>query len=380
MRREAIRYFIIFTIAMALSTPGAHPQKSYPVVTEIKNGVKTITNPEYPREGRFTAKLTLEMTCGEEGAVEAATLNKPIDLRIDDQGSVYVMDMGDGHIKVYDGGGKFVRTIGRHGQGPGEFGPLAWFDLMSENRVCILDPNQSRVMFLTNDGKPLSMFALDGYYRGVATDDQDRVYLAKWGAAEEPKLSTEFREVPYLTSIFRTDMTGKDMVHLADLKGESMMMKSSGGGAVGTMGVYMIVWTVSPSGKLYGGYNEDYSLGAYGVDGRPEFFFGRAFKPVKNTRFKGPLAQKKYLPALGQSNRTLIVDGEGNLWVELYKEDEKKGSLYDVFSPEGVYLKQVKVEQPISQFKKGKVYSLVESEEGYRSVKRFAMDLVPESR
>jgi hypothetical protein len=380
MRGRAVFCFFAFALSSILIHHSLNAQKTYPVVIEIKDGIKTITNPEYPRDGRFVAKLTLEMTCGEEGGVEAATLNRPLDLRVDDHGNIYVMDLRDGHIKVYDDGGKFVRTIGRQGQGPGEFGAQAWFDLMSKKRVCILDSLQSRVMFLTTEGKYISMFSLEGYYRSVAVDEQDRIYLAKWGAVEEPKLSSEFREIPYLTSIFRTDMTGKNRVHLTDFQGETEFMKAMGQGVVGFGGIFMIVWNVSRDGRLYGGYNEEYAITAYGPDDKPEFAFGRAFKRVKNTRFKGPMALKKYLPVFGRSNHTILFDEDGNVWIELYKDDEKKNSLYDVFSPEGIYLKQVKIEQRIFQLGRGKIYSIVESEEGFLSVKRFAIVLVPESR
>jgi hypothetical protein len=192
MTRRAILIFFFVTLAIALIAPLANPQKTYPVVTEIKNGLKTITNPDYPRDGKFTAKLTAEMSCGEEGNIEAATLNQPLDLKVDDQGHVYVMDWGDVHIKVYDTSGKLVRTIGRKGQGPGEFEMPAAFDLMSGGRVCVLDQGQRRLMLLTTEGQYLSMFSLDGYFRGVGVDGEDRLYLAKWGAVGEPKLSTEF--------------------------------------------------------------------------------------------------------------------------------------------------------------------------------------------
>lgn len=372
----------IFGLALAIAFLAAFssPQKTYPVVTETKNGVKTITNPDYPREGRFTARLTVEMSCGQAGATEAGTFNKPIDLRVDDQAFVYVMDWGDGHIKVYDGGGKFVREISQKGQGPGEFEIPALFDLMSGGRVCILDQAQRRIMFLTTEGQYLSMFSLNGFFRSVQVDSKDELYLGKWEAVGEPRLSEEFREVPYLTSILRTDISGKALVHLADFQGEMMYMKAVGQGVVGGGGLYTILWGLSPSGRIYGGYNEDYRLRACGSDGMLEFSFGRVFKPVKNTRLKGPFAKKKNLPVFGKSNHAIIFDEDENLWIELFQDNEKKGFIYDVFSTAGIYLMQVKIEYRIFQFKKGKAYSLVQPEAGYPSVKRFQIDLVPEDR
>jgi hypothetical protein len=381
MRRHTILGIFIFTLAMAFVGASASPQKTYPVVTEIKDGIRTVTNPEYPRDGRFTAKLTLEMTCGEESAVEAATLNRPLDLRVDDRGFVYVMDWGDMHIKVYDAAGKFVRTIGRKGQGPGEFELPVWFSILSAGRVCIVDGNQRRVVLLNSQGEYLSMFSPEGFFRSVAVDGQDRIYLAKWGFVEKPKLSEEMRDVPYVTSIYRTEASGKEFAHLTDVFGESVPMKSlSSGGVVMTTGLYAVVWNVNRQGRIYALYNEKYSINAHGPDGQIEFSFGRAYKPVKNTFTKGPFAQKKYLPVFGESNHTIVFDDDGNLWIELYKGKENDASVYDVFSQDGTYLKQVKGRHRIFQFKKEKIYSIVESEDGYRTVKRFAMELVAEGR
>ena len=103
---------------------------------------------------------------------------------------------------------------------------------MSDGRICLLDGGQPRVSFLSNEGKYISGFPFEGYFRSLAVDGQDRLYLAKWGATGEPKLSTEFREIPYVTSIIRTDVSGKDMVHLADFLGENMVMKAMGGGTM----------------------------------------------------------------------------------------------------------------------------------------------------
>jgi len=365
---------LIMTVASLAALSGQ--QKSYPVVTVTKDGVKTITNPEYPSDGRFIAKLTAEMSCGEEAKPEMAMLNKPLDLRVDDQGRVYVMDWGDVHIKVYDGQGRFLRTIGRKGQGPGELDTPSFFELTKSGKVCVLDGRQRRITILTNEGQYISSFRFDGFFRSLAIDGQDRLFLAKYGAAEELKLSTEFREVPYITSIFRTDASGKEMVHLTDFLGEVQVMKAVGsGGIVGSMGVYMIVWAINRQGKLYGGYNEIYRLGAYGPDGKIEFAFGREFTPLKNPGYKGEPGQKKTMPAF---NRTIIFDEDGNLWLELYKDDTIKYFTYDVFSPEGIYLKQVRIDQRIFQFKNGKVYSIVQPEDGYPSIKRFLMELAAE--
>lgn len=365
---------LIALVPMASLSP---QQKPYPVVTEVKDGVKTVTNPNFPRDGRFAAKLTEEMSCGGEGSPETALLNKPLRLDVDGQGNVYVMDYGDVNIKVYDGQGHFLRAIGRQGQGPGEFGGMVVFNLMSGNRICVLDFMQNRVIILNTDGRLVSGFPLKEFFASLAVDGRDRIFLGKHAAVKEPeKLSTDFQEIPQVTSVFRTDAAGKELTHVTDFLGESIIMKASGAGAVSIGGLYAIVWTIGPDGRLYGGYNLDYSVGVFGEEGKKVLAFGRGFTPVKNPRFKGTIDQKKSMPAYG----SIILDEAANLWVELYQAADAKGFLYDVFSPDGIYLRQVSIEQRVGAFKNGKVYSLLRPEEGYPSIKRYRMELVPSGK
>jgi len=80
-----------------------------------------------------------------------------------------------------------------------------------------------------------------------------------------------------------------------------------------------------------------------------------------------------------------VFDEEGDLWIEIYTEEEEKEEdedspdeeqkpkpvAYDVFSPQGDYLKQVIIPNRIIHFKNGKIYSITATEEGFRVVKRF---------
>lgn len=369
---NGLRLCLVLCLIIALPIAATSvQQKPYPAVTEIKDGVKTITNPDFPRDGRYVAKLTEEISCGGEGSPEAGLLNKPRFLDVDTQGCVYVMDVGDINIKVYDGQGRHLRSIGRQGQGPGEFGRVVYFNLMTAGRIGILDFSQSRVMIITTDGRYISGFPLEGFFSEMVIDGRDRLFLGKRAAVKEPdKLSTDFQEIPYITSIFRTDATGKVLGHLVDFLGEAMIMKSAGGGVVGgIMGPYMIIWNVGREGKLCGGLNSDYSLSVYGEGGKRELAFGREFTPVKNADFKGQAGQKKTMPAF----RNIVFDENGNLWIQLIQPENTKGFLYDVFSPDGIYSKQVSIEQRIGVFKNGKVYSLLRPEEGYASIKRYRM-------
>ena len=361
-------------ISLILLAGLACRQKTYPLSIETKDGVKTVVNPEYPRDGRFIAKLTEEMSCGDEGESPDALLNRPALFDVDVRGQIYAMDMGDICIKVYNNQGQFIRAVGRPGQGPGEFGgPLVFLSMMAEGKLCVLDIFQRRVMMMTAEGRYLSGFLVKGDYSGVAVDHKDRIYLSRReSTVDNSKLTSETREIAFLTIIYRVDSPGHEPVLLTELPGESWAMTHHGAtiGAVG--GAFIIVWNISREGRLYGGYNGEYRLSAFGGDGTKELVFGRRHESIMDKGFQGKVGQKKTKPVFS----AIVMDETDNLWLELYQDDVAKGYLYDVFSPEGIYHKQVEISARIGKLKNGRVYGLVRSEEGYPSIRRYRMELM----
>jgi hypothetical protein len=87
---------------------------------EIVNGVKTIRNPETPRYGVFAFDLVEDLSIGDEKN-EAYFFPQSAFIKVDDQGRFLVCDIGNRRVQVYDRNGTFLRTLGRVGQGPGEY-------------------------------------------------------------------------------------------------------------------------------------------------------------------------------------------------------------------------------------------------------------------
>ncbi|MFC1529248.1 6-bladed beta-propeller [Gemmatimonadota bacterium] len=73
--------------------------------------------PRYPGE----LVLRQDLVIGEEGGPEEYILFSPTNLVVDDEGRMYQFDWDRKGILVYDRDGTWLRTLGREGQGPGEF-------------------------------------------------------------------------------------------------------------------------------------------------------------------------------------------------------------------------------------------------------------------
>jgi hypothetical protein len=64
---------------------------------------------------------------------------------------IAVVDAGVPHIKVFSPTGVFQRTIGRQGQGPGEFNSIGWVQLSGDTLI-VYDGSQRRITLLGLDG------------------------------------------------------------------------------------------------------------------------------------------------------------------------------------------------------------------------------------
>ncbi len=75
-------------------------------------------------------------------------LYEPREIDVDEDGNIYVLDRKAIHIKVFNSCGKFVRTIGKKGQGPGEFETPSGIRITPQKEVLVCDPHSRRVLFL----------------------------------------------------------------------------------------------------------------------------------------------------------------------------------------------------------------------------------------
>jgi len=103
------------------------------------------------------------------------SLFRPVALGTDET-SVFVLDM-DGHdIKVFSRSGHFQRTIGRKGQGPGEFHLPSGLDILG-GKLYVADSLNRRVQVLDTKGGYLSGFNTTFSPHGILALGPDRMVV-----------------------------------------------------------------------------------------------------------------------------------------------------------------------------------------------------------
>lgn len=244
---------IIFLISVSCSKKPAPPveeEPEYPSVSETINGIRTVINPDYPQNGRFRYDLIEEISIGEIEKGEEYILNRPIDIKVDEDGNIYILDWGDIKIKVYDSQGRFVRTIGRRGQGPGEFDVPASFSLSVEGHIFLYDSRQRNFMAIDAFGVQLSSFRIEGFCKEMKADGLNRLYFQKWTQAQEINVQGKDFEVDMVTSIFRMDQIGNGRFDYGEFWGEKRVVQRIGTGSRSRLGPHFIIWNVSNEGNL----------------------------------------------------------------------------------------------------------------------------------
>ena len=122
---------------------------------ETDNGVRVVHN----KKGGLSAnapKVALELvrTIGDvDTDDENLAFDSPLDMAVGEGGAIYVLDTGNQRIQVFGSDGRYLRTIGRRGQGPGEFQSPSSITLDHQGNIYVLDDAQMRIQVVTPEGK-----------------------------------------------------------------------------------------------------------------------------------------------------------------------------------------------------------------------------------
>ncbi|NBC02316.1 MAG: 6-bladed beta-propeller [Bacteroidetes bacterium] len=109
-----------------------------------------------------TAEIPMQvnLTIGHVDQPPEHQLGRPIAVRTDALGKIYIADQGSMSIKVFDSEGTFIREIGRRGRGPGEFQDISLMDITPDEEIVVIDIMNQRYTFFSLDGEVLRSYAM----------------------------------------------------------------------------------------------------------------------------------------------------------------------------------------------------------------------------
>lgn len=362
----AIAFGIIFSWTLA-------EQKSLWRGTISKEGEITIVkNPKEPLHKDNIISLKEELAIGGAEAQGNFALAVVRSLAVDDAENIYVLDEKDIQIKVFDKNGNFIRMFGQRGQGPG--------DLNNPSRV-VIDKFKNALM-VKNGPLGLSFFGLDGKFLQTITNNDTR--------------QTQWAEVDSHGNIFMSMVDVLDMEHRRQVlkKSDPKMTSISEIKSVTLSSAYELMapfafWTLDCKDSVIFGFPKEYEIEIIGAHNKTVKKIVKEYIPVevspeekarytqrlKEVRLSPDMMSKMFVSKYYSAYANFLTDDNGWLFVANW-ERAGKDYVYDVFDPEGRYMAKFTPPYKSILFKKGKLYTSEETEEGYQVIKRYRVNWI----
>ncbi len=153
--------------------------------------------------------LVEELRIGSRDDPEQSLTDPLVDVVVGPGGDVFIPQAGAGEIRQYDLSGRFVRRIGRRGNGPGEFGML-WTIGRLTDTIYAINLNPGRVSLFSLDGTHLSTTGLEHEpLHELETPSPPSVLLPDGTALLLVERSQALRSGDPVTLLLRIDRGGK---------------------------------------------------------------------------------------------------------------------------------------------------------------------------
>ena len=133
---------------------------------------------------KFSPEGKVLLTLGKPGVAGDSndTFNRPSAVATARNGDIFLSDGhgGDSNARImkFNKDGKFIKTWGTKGAGPGEFGELHGIALDSTGRVFVADRGNSRIQIFDADGTYLTEWKQLGRPSGIHIDANDTIVVA----------------------------------------------------------------------------------------------------------------------------------------------------------------------------------------------------------
>jgi hypothetical protein len=279
---------------------------------------------------------------------------------------------------VFDDSGKYLRSFGEKGQGPGELQMPSGIFLAPDNQLAINDALARKMIYFSKQGK----YSRDISY---ATSSLALVTLQmdSKGNFMGREMKLEGQEMFYEIGKFDPDMNP-----LFSLDKIGFPLPGSGN-KMNLMDATSI-YQFDSSGNIFYGRNREYEIKIFTPEGKHMKSIRKEFQPQKITEkdkeeilsrldsfsIPGPINLRDMFefPSLFPPFQFFTLDEVGRIIVRTWEKGQKEDEfVHDVFDSEGRFIAQFLSKITVSVWKNGKAYAIDENEEGFNVIKKYAV-------
>ena len=192
---------VFFLFLISSTTPLAHSQAKWKGAVVREGGLTTIKNPREPIDKTPILELKEDLSLGGPRAAGDYAFGNIRNFVVDEQGSIYVLDGKNYRIQAFDASGKYLRTIGRKGQGPGDLdSPLSLSLNRTSGELLVLHGSRRLSLFRT-EGPFIRQLSINNSIR-AQIDSRGQIYLLEQARSKEGIWSFDVKKL----SLFGTNL------------------------------------------------------------------------------------------------------------------------------------------------------------------------------
>ena len=324
-----------------------------------KDGELHIMNPAETMEKPGEVKMKELWRLGGDTDDEDEFFGVIVRITSDSQGNIYALDSQLSEVKIYSPDGEYLNSIGREGEGPGEFRRPGDMFFLPDGNLGVLQSVPGKIVQLTSDGDPAGEFPVPqpeggGFQilRGAQLAGQN---LAIVRMTQE--INQEQQSVKLIFGIDLINSKGELVNNM-----ETKIAPLNFANAVVTEDMFDSFenrWTAAEDGRVFAATSrDDYKIKVWTPDGKLDRVITREYahyKRSKEQKEKQEQTWQAFLQRIPNADlqisdfdkdiQTIYTRDDGSLWVLSSRgaRDRPEGSLgtFDVFDKEGKYVRQV---------------------------------------
>lgn len=329
-----------------LGIPGAQSNSKI----EEENRVRIVKNPTQSRYGQIELDLEKDLVIGSDKD-ERNAFYRVWDIKADDRGNIYVLDSGAHRIQKYDREGKYLQTIGRQGQGPGEFERPISLHFDKDRNLYVAE--MRKIHKFDPEGEFLKTITIPFFYMDFAADGTGNFIVTGHIRAE----------IAQNLGVFLIDSQGEIIKKIAEFPG--VPRHRTGVTLSHEYSPSIRFSAVKDAGIIYG-YNLKYTLYCTDWSGKSVLIIEKeeplqsisrgeknkiiddAFRNAASAGSMWPrnvVEKMVNLPKHRPFFDRILVDEKGRLYVRKLKSvlDENRDEYFDIFGSNGHFLYSIKL-------------------------------------
>ena len=346
------------------------------VERKTENGVEVVINHKAPYPNGKGQGMKLEKLFQidtEKPEIRDLGIPDIFGFDVDSQGSIIVLRQINGEgdfVYVFDDQGRFVKSFGRKGQGPGELENPHHLALDSQDRVMIFDGGRERVSRYDKEGGFLGPITMNHIVRMTAGPGDNLITKSMMINQENGKdvyssslkrLSADFRELGVVDSL-KVEMNPGEFIAEEPL----------------------LCWSASKDRLFVAGEERGYEIRVYNKDGKLMRIIRKEYNPVPVSEayrakilkpVSAPLRKSLRFPEFHPPLQSLTADEDGRLLVATFEEGDKPGEFqFDIFDESGAFVGKKSLNAFVwegvlwARIKADRFYSLEEKENGFKEI------------